>query len=417
MKIEIISIGDEILKGRILNTNVSFLSHLLQKNGYSVFRQTTLPDEKEQLRSGLEEALSRGDLVICTGGLGPTLDDITREVAAEVFDSDFYIDPSLAEELKKRYQDRYSAVEDQARIPRKAKALHNSVGSAPGLVFSERGKTLILLPGVPKEVESLFIEQVIPLLHQQWPVGQAKKMIQMNFCVVYESLIDPLLRELSVQHPSVEFGIYPGHGFLCVCILSSDADALSAVQKALEKHFGNYHFHAPSGKIEEALMAWFVKHQKTLAFAESCTGGMLASHVTALPGSSAYFLGSFVVYSNAMKEQILGVSQETLKANGAESEETVREMLEGVFKRTSADFAIAVSGIAGPSGGTEEMPVGTIWAAIGERGKSPDVGKFVCRGTRETNILLATNYLLGALWRKVEKGIPAFPLLLKEANS
>lgn len=412
MKIEIISIGDEILKGRIINTNASFLSHLLQKNGYSVSRQTTLPDHKELLSLGLKEALSRSDLVICTGGLGPTLDDLTREAAADVFNSDFYIDQNLAGELKKRYQDRYHAVEDQARIPRKATAFYNPVGSAPGLVFSEGGKTLILLPGVPKEMESLFLEQVIPFLQKKWPVHQTKKMVQLNFCMVYESLLDPLLRRLSSHYPLVEAGIYPGHGFLCVCLLSSDADQISSFQKGLEEHFGNYLFSASSGKIEEALMAWFVKHQKTVAFAESCTGGMLASHVTSLSGASHYFLGSFVVYSNAMKEQILGVSKETLQSHGAESEETVREMLEGVFKRTTADYAIAVSGVAGPSGGSNELPVGTIWAAVGERGKSPDVGKFIARGSRETIILTTTNYLLGALWRKVEKGIPAFPLIL-----
>lgn len=164
-------------------------------------------------------------------------------------------------------------------------------------------------------------------------------------------------------------------------------------------------------KVEEALMHWFVAHKKKIAFAESCTGGSLASHVTSIPGSSGYFLGSFVVYSNEMKHEILGVSKETLLSKGAVSEETVREMLEGVFRKTSADYAIAVSGIAGPEGALPKRPVGTICAAIGERGKPPDVGTFLCHGNRETIILAATSSLLGALWRKVEKGIAPFPLL------
>lgn len=166
----------------------------------------------------------------------------------------------------------------------------------------------------------------------------------------------------------------------------------------------------PRGKMEEALHGWFVKHQKTLAFAESCTGGMLSMHVTAIPGASEYFLGSFVVYSNAMKQKVLGVSQETIDSQGAVSEAAVKEMLGGVFKQTAADFAIAVSGIAGPTGGTEQKPVGTICAAIGERGKSADVGTFRVSGSRHTIMLSTTQWLLGALWRKVEKGIPAFPL-------
>ena len=162
---------------------------------------------------------------------------------------------------------------------------------------------------------------------------------------------------------------------------------------------------------EEILGEVLRKKGLTLSAAESCTGGMIASHVTSISGASDYFLGSFVVYSNAMKEEILGVSRQTLLSKGAVSEETVREMLTGVFQKTGADYAIAVSGIAGPTGGSEDKPVGTVWAAIGERGKSPDVGRFLCHGSRETIILLATNFLLGALWRKVEKGIPAFPLI------
>jgi PncC family amidohydrolase len=196
-----------------------------------------------------------------------------------------------------------------------------------------------------------------------------------------------------------------------VVLQSSEKTQLIAFQKELCRRFCNYHYTSTHGKIEEALQVWFGQHHKTLALAESCTGGLIAAHITALPGASEYFLGSYVAYSNELKERILGVSKETISAEGAVSEAVVQEMLKGVFNTTSADFAIAVSGVAGPSGGTEQKPVGMICAAIGERGQSPDVGTFQAFGNRQTITLLATQWLLGALWRKVEKGIPAFPLL------
>ncbi len=169
-------------------------------------------------------------------------------------------------------------------------------------------------------------------------------------------------------------------------------------------------YSSPSGKLEEALQHWFVKNKKTLFCAESCTGGAIASRLTLIPGASAYFLGACVAYSNGCKEKLLGVSPNTLKTKGAVSAEVVTQMLEGVFKISDADYAIAVSGIAGPTGGTPDKPVGTVFAAIGERGKAPDVGTFMVHGSREEIILTATYSLLGALLRKVEKGIPAFPL-------
>ena len=236
-------------------------------------------------------------------------------------------------------------------------------------------------------------------------------MVQLNFCLVYESLLDPHLRELSKKYPSVEAGIYPGHGVLSVLLLSSKADQVENFEKEMRERFGNYIFESKSGKIEEALQTWFVKEGKTVAFAESCTGGALAAQVTSMAGSSDYFLGSLVVYTNAMKQELLGVSKQTLSTEGSVSEAAVREMLEGLFKKTQADFAIAVSGIAGPAGGTADKPVGTVWAAIGERGKTPDVGQFMSYGSRQTIILSVSNHLLGALWRKVERGIPAFPFL------
>lgn len=411
MIIELISIGDELLKGAIVNTNAAFISRHLRLAGHPVARHTVLPDEHKALSAGLSEALQRADLIIATGGLGPTLDDRTREIAAELFHSDFHFDQAIADDIKRRFAKVSVQAENQATVPSKAKPLLNRIGTAPGLVFSEGGKTLILMPGVPKEMEPMFLDQVLPLVLAQFLLKEKKESAQLFFCLVHESLIDPHLRALSGCHPAVEAGIYPAHGTLSVSLLSPDKKQLEAFQKELVSQFGNYCYISKNGKIEEALQDWFVKHKKTLAFAESCTGGMLASTVTSVPGASAYFLGSFVVYSNAMKEQVLGVSKKTLESFGAVSEEAVREMLEGVFQKSRVDFAIAVSGIAGPSGGTEQKPVGTVCAAVGERGKSPDVGTFQAYGSRQTITLSTTYKLLGALWRKVEKGIPAFPLL------
>jgi nicotinamide-nucleotide amidase len=235
--------------------------------------------------------------------------------------------------------------------------------------------------------------------------------VPLFFCLVDKALVNPHLRELTKRYPLVEAAAHPACGTLKVVLHSSDQSQLAAFQKELISRFRSYCYVSLNGKIEEALHDWFVTHHKTLAFAESCTGGMLSMHVTSIPGSSDYFLGSFVVYSNTLKQHILGVSPKTLDSEGAVSESVVKEMLNGVFQKTSADFGLAVSGIAGPSGGTPQKPVGTICAAIGERGKIPDVGTFQSFGDRQGITLLTTQWLLGALWRKVENGIPAFPLL------
>ncbi len=408
MQIEIVSIGSELLTGRIVNTNAAFLCARLECEGYRVCLQTTLPDERVPLLRGLKEALARSDLVIATGGLGPTLDDETREVAAELFQSGFRIDEEIKEELRERYPGRFFAVEDQARIPTKATPLKNKVGSAPGLLFSEGGKTLILLPGVPKEMEPLFLEAAFPYIQKRFPVP-AKHRVPLHFCLVFESLLDPHLRKLSSLYPAVEVGIYPAHGTVSVILTSLQEKQLRAFEGDLLLRFGEYRYEATS--IAEALQVACIAQGKTLACAESCTGGRVASCVTAIAGSSAYFLGSLVTYSNGMKHSLLGVSEATLASQGAVSAEVVQEMLLGVFRCTEADYAIAVSGIAGPSGGAPDKPLGTVFAALGERGKVPDVGSFKVLGNRETRIFTSSQYLLGALWRKIVKGIPAFPLL------
>lgn len=411
MNIELVSIGDELLKGSIVNTNVSFLGRHLLQAGYRVTRQTTLPDKPEALREGLKDSIGRADLVIATGGLGPTLDDGTREIAAELFSSPLHLDSTIAEDIRKRFAGVNVSVENQATVPSKAKIFPNAVGTAPGLLLSEKGKHLVLLPGVPREMEPMFLEKVLPWVQKQWPQALKKASSHLYFCLIYESLLDPYLRALAQKYPAVEVGIYSAHGLLSVALHSENHSQLNAFEKDLTSRYGIYIYSSPSGKLEEAIHEWFVKHRKKLAFAESCTGGMLASFITSLPGASDYFLGSFVVYSNEMKQQALGVSKTAIETHGSVSEEVAREMLAGVFAKSSADFAIAVTGFTGPTGGAPGKPVGTICVAIGERGKTADVGTFQVFGNRQTMTLLATQWLLGALWRKVEKGIPVFPFI------
>ncbi len=412
MIIELISVGDELLKGSVLNTNVTFLSRYLQERGYDVARHITLKDEPLSLKEGLRESFQRADITIVTGGLGPTLDDRTKQVVADLFHSPFHFEEKIAADLQRRFGKAPLWLHDQSSIPTKAQYFLNPIGTAPALLFSEKGKTLILLPGVPIEMQALFQEKIFPFLAKEFPVEEVKETLQLFFILVHESMIDPYLRELEQKHPGVEVGIYPGWGNLSVVLRSRKSQALHAFAEGLQQKFSPYLFSAPHGKIEEALQEWFVKNKQTLACAESCTGGTIASHITSLSGASDYFLGSFVTYSNQMKSDLLGVSEHTLKRHSAVSSETVQEMLAGVFKNSRADFAIAVSGIAGPSGGTPEKPVGTIFAAIGKRGEPPDSGHFLAKGSRQTIILSTTHFLLGSLYRKVTQGIPAFPLII-----
>ncbi len=408
MRIEIVAIGDEILKGMISNTNATFMSRALYEKGYQVTQHRVLSDELQVLKEGLEVALKHSDLVITTGGLGSTLDDHTRRIVAELFNSEFHLDQRVREDLHHRFGSQLLSLTDQATIPCKADPLLNTIGTAPGLVF-KRGKTvLILLPGVPHEMQVMFTEQVLPLIQSTFPLLKKREFVPMHFCLLAESQVDPSLRELKEQFPLVEVGIYPAFGAVTVQLSSENRKQLNSFCQELKQRFAQHLFPSSSGKIAEAILQWFKEHDKRLALAESCTGGMIASLLTAIPGSSSYFLGSFVTYCDALKMNVLNVAPTVLQQEGAVSESTVRAMLQGVFARSAADFAIAVSGIAGPDGGSEEKPVGTVWAAIGQRGQLPEVGRLHLKGDRQKIILSSSNYLLGALWRKIAYGAPAF---------
>ena len=403
MKVELVVIGNEVLAGFTVNTNGAFISQKLTEKGYTVTRQEVLPDEPTVLQAGLCEALERADVVITTGGLGPTLDDLTRQTAATLYASDFCFNAEVAADIKRRFGADHPLVKDQATVPSKAEIMLNSVGTAPGLIFREEGKALVMLPGVPNEMRPMLTGQAIPYLQEHFPLAKRSFSRTIHLYGVPELGVDPLIRQLRRRHSSVEFGIYPGLGVLSVRMTVQAAEKAAADAEldppaiAIETQFATHCFTSVSGGIEEAVQRVFVENGWTLALAESCTGGSLASQITKLSGASAYFLGSVVAYSNRLKTDLLDVPESLITEKGAVSAEVVEAMVEGALKVSGSDFALAVSGIAGPTGGTPEKPVGTVWCAVCRRGEKPHTWLLHAHGTRQMIITRSVNSLLGNL--------------------
>ena len=401
-EIEIIAIGNEILSGATVNSNASYISLRLFQEGFDVKRHTVLPDELHPLKEGLKEALKRSPIVVTTGGLGPTCDDVTRAIAAELFDSSFRFDESLAADLRERYGSHFPTIEDQATVPVKAKILKNPFGTAPGFIFQNEASTLILLPGVPLEMQAMLESEVLPFIKQRKGENQVYREV-LHFFHLFESQVDPDLRHLKKEFPKIEFGIYPSNGILTVHLTTharneEEAQAILLPPLELLKHkFEKHLFASTTGKIEEAVHALLIAKQLTLSTAESCTGGSIAARLTRYPGASEYFLGGMVTYSSAFKANLLNVSQASLEQYGAVSEEVARQLAAHIKEKTGSDYALAVTGIAGPTGGTPEKPVGTVYCAIAGPGQIK-TWKLALHGSREMIIERAGNEALGELY-------------------
>ena len=405
MNVEILSIGSEIVLGSVINTNASFISKELTRAGYSVTCVTSLPDDPEAITKTLDQIFERSDLLIVTGGLGPTTDDRTRKVFAEFFQTTFVASSEVAEEIGKRFGKDLSSLSDQSLVPKGAKVFVNPIGTAPSVALSKGKKTAFLLPGVPKEMKVLFSEQILPYLIKAFPPKNHRFIKEYHLCLLVEIDIDPFLRKLEIQAPELEIGIYPAFGTVSVRLGAKDEKILKDASRLFFKEFETYIYSTESPKIEEALQKWMIGNKKTLAAAESFTGGTLASYITKVPDSSKYFLGSLVTYDNGLKEAVLKVEKKTLEAFGAVSSETAQEMLFGLLNATGADIGIALTGIAGPGGGTDAKPVGTAWVAIGKKDEPPYVDKWVLLGDREKIIDGAVNRSLGILFRFLAYGI------------
>ncbi|HFA49848.1 MAG TPA: CinA family nicotinamide mononucleotide deamidase-related protein [Bacteroidetes bacterium] len=381
MTIHIITIGDELLIGQVIDTNSSTMAQMLQTIGGQVTGRTTIGDDRETILETLKMATQKADVVLVTGGLGPTKDDITKKTLAEFYGVGFVFHQPTNEWINKLYE-RFAvpmpdSIRDQCLMPQNATILTNKRGTAPGMWFDENGTVLVSMPGVPHEMEYIMEHGVIPKLQQRFPSDPFSHRTLLTVGEG-ESRISIMIKDFEENLPSfIKLAYLPGIGRVRLRLTASykDEDFINAI---LDEKFEELQSYIPNKLIvakeditlEEALGKLLNKKGLTLSTAESCTGGYVAHLITSVPGSSAYYMGSVLSYSNEIKMKLLGVKKETLNKHGAVSEQTVKEMVAGALKLLNTDIAVATSGIAGPSGGTPEKPVGTIWVAVGNKNKT-----------------------------------------------
>lgn len=399
MNIELINTGSELMLGRVLNTHQQWLCRQLADLGLLVTRQVAVDDTSGTIREAVQEALARAPLVITTGGLGPTSDDRTRDVIAALLGRKLYEDPRVLEKIESYFRSRkrpmVESTKIQAQVPDGATVLMNAFGTAPGLVM-ELGhashcnlpQLLIMLPGPPRELRPMFTNQVVPLLRQHYPqhttlVCRTLRTTGLGESMVEQKVAGPLQHLVSA---GMELGYCARIGEVDVRFAGRGtlgAQLVVEAEKITRGLIGEIIFGTDDEALEGVIVRALTERKQTLALAESCTGGFIAHRITNVPGASAVLHAGVVSYANAAKQGFLGVNPATLAAHGAVSEATVREMAEGVRQRCGTDYAIAVTGIAGPSGGSPEKPVGTVFIGLASA-KGTITARFLNAFERET---------------------------------
>ena len=377
MNATIINIGDELLIGQVVNTNASTMARLLTAAGLEVVRTVVVGDNRQDIWDAVDQAMHCSNAVLVTGGLGPTKDDITKHLLCEYFGSELYENTEALDNVKRIFTARgYELTEvnrRQAWVPRCCQVLNNDLGTAPCMWFEREGRVLVSMAGVPFEMEWLMHNRVLPRLQQHFSMGT---ILNKNILVqgIGESFLSDLIEPWELALPScIRLAYLPVAGMVKLRLTARGNDVAelqAAISKAVAELYpiaGKYIVGEDCETLPELVAQKLTAMGCTLATAESCTGGTIASRLTALAGASAYYKGGIVAYSNEVKECALGVQHTTLAAHGAVSEETVREMVEGVRSRLDSDYAIATTGIAGPTGGTPDKPVGTVWVAVCSR--------------------------------------------------
>jgi len=412
MNVTIINIGDELLIGQVVNTNASTMSRLLTAAGMEVRKTLVVGDERQAIWDAVDEAMHTSDAVLVTGGLGPTKDDITKKLLCEYFNSELVENDMALQNVKRIFESRGYELTPvnraQALVPKCCEVLNNDLGTAPCMFFpstESTGSVLVSLPGVPFEMEWLMRNRVIPKLQETF---HTDIIITKNILVqgIGESFLSDLIEPWELSLPeNVKLAYLPVAGMTKLRLTYrsnlNNQSNLNNLTKGLYELAGKYIVGEDCETLDELVHKTLIERGLTLATAESCTGGNIARLLTAQAGASTYFKGGVVAYSNEVKESALGVKHSTLEAHGAVSEETVREMVEGVRTRLGADLAIATTGIAGPDGGTAEKPVGTVWIAVADATHTEAKLLQFGANRRQQNIDRSTNQAYAMLIRLI----------------
>lgn len=411
MRVEVINTGTELLLGDVLNTHLQFIAQQIFALGLRVERQVTVPDG-EPIRSALTEAFGRADLVFVTGGLGPTTDDITREIVAELLGLELHHDAQVMSAIEKRAAARGFRLTDriprQAQVPDGATVLPNAFGTAPGLYLRANIRSevpsphLLVLPGPPRELHPMFVDHVVPLLRKIVPQHSGFETRYYYIAGVGESHVEEAVGDQLLAIPGIELGYCAKPGEV-VLRITAEAATVELADAIVQQHLAAAIFSTDETSLEQVVINSLAKQGSTLAVAESCTGGLLASRLTDVPGASAVFLAGYVTYSNAAKTDLLDVAPELIEQHGAVSNPVAAAMAEGARTRAGATFGIGITGIAGPSGGTDDKPVGTVFIALAAEGERPIVLRERFPSDRATFKQLASQTAADMLRRRLAR--------------
>lgn len=411
MKATIITIGDEILIGQILDTNSRYISRALNAHGIVVAERTSIGDDRSQIVETLDRALSQSEVVIITGGLGPTKDDITKHTLCDYFGSTLRYDETEAEHIRTLLAVRNIAFNDlnrgQAMVPECCTVLHNAHGTAPGMWFEQNGRVVVSLPGVPFEMQHLIDEEVMPRLKARFELREIVHRTMITFGIAESILAERIAKWEEALPDYIRLAYLPAPNVVRLRLSAYEVEG-KEVRHEIDNLFEELRSIIPDNiagfeeaSVEELVHNILINKGLTLATAESCTGGAIASKFTAQAGASAYFLCGVVSYSNESKNSVLGVEMSDITHFGAVSEQVAKAMASGARAISGADFAISTTGIAGPTGGSKEKPVGTVWIGVATPNRCFAVLKN-CGTDRSQIISRATAYAIAMLYEELK---------------
>lgn len=412
MKAEVITIGDEILIGQTVDTNSAFIGQQLSLSGIELNRIVSISDTREAILKALREAENEADLILITGGLGPTKDDVTKHVLCEYFNTSLEVVPEIANQIEDFFKQRGREMLEsnylQAALPKSCIPLNNPIGTASGMWFEKEGKIFVSMPGVPYEMKRLITEEVLPRVRNTFSLPNF-----LHKTVMTEGIGESFLAEIihsweeSLVEQKIKLAYLPSPGMVKLRLTAQNEPMEILQQKIGEKVaelnaiIPQYIFGYDNDSIEKVVGEKLKKRKETVSSAESCTGGHIAHLLTSIAGSSAYFSGAIVSYANEVKVNSLGVNEKSITTNGAVSQEVVEQMAQNCRKQLKTTYALATSGVAGPDGGSEAKPVGTVWIALAWK-DGVFSKKFLFEKNRSRNIQRATIAALSMLNRKID---------------